>query len=985
VDITWNSYTNKILAEIDNEAFFLNELKNIRRRGIEAKAECPFKHLHDSQTDHNPSLTVNLAKGIYYCNTCHSKGNVHTMYKAIYNCSSEEAWFQLGDALRIPRPDGTKPFRPEIDSGLARFYHNELMKLTGPIRQILREKRGLTDETLQRFQLGWDGERLTIPIYNEFNELVNFRRYKWNSNEDQIKVLNYVDELQNSYGEVRIFNIDRVVDNEVDYIVWTEGELDAIIAEQYGFYAACATAGAGTWKPEWSRLFRGKNKVIIMQDNDDAGRIATSKLCNRLYHIIDVYTVNWPPDFPAKGDITDFFVKLQMGPEDFQHLIDTATKYADITVDRIADESAAIEVHLSHSANAEYYGQRIKVPVMVSGKDSTPYLCPKTFVVKCGELAGENNKKCINCSLAKYAGEITRTLCSSDEDLQKLIKCTEKQRDAVIFDILQVNPKCKDVKITIVDYMNIEELRLIPKAEANFGFSKEQEYVVRAGYYIGKDIQTNKKYTLVGYLWANPTNQIASLVFDKSYPEKDVISEFELNEETIEHLKLFQKSEDKTVHEMFETIHQDLERNITYVWERRNVAFGIDLVYHTALSFYLQDQHIKRGWGELLIIGDSGQAKTTIVEKLMTHYRLGDLHSGESSRRTGLVYSLQQANKRWFLVWGAFPLNDGGLIAIDELSGLSENELAEMSDVRSSGIAKSTGVVTAETSSRTRAIYISNPRNGRQINSEPYGVLAVAKLMGKSEDVRRLDLAISVASGDIDPALVNRTIEEVPTVPHIFTSDACNTRVLWAWSRRPENIIFTKEATATILKYATEMGKKYSSKVPIVEAADQRLKIARLSIAAAACVVSTNETFEEVIVLPEHVEFVVNFMQQQYDAKSFGYDKLSIQEALASDESEDKLQVLRAKYAKLPLMDLNTTAKILLELSYFNTNTLNDYLGLETTDLKVLMKFLTNNYLIEKATHNYRKLPLGKTFFEDLVNKPLTKEEIKTTRVNTEY
>ena len=120
----------------------------------------------------------------------------------------------------------------------------------------------------------------------------------------------------------------------------------------------------------------------------------------------------------------------------------------------------------------------------------------------------------------------------------------------------------------------------------------------------------------------------------------------------------------------------------------------------------------------------------------MHHYRLGELHSGESSRRTGLVYNMQQNNKRWFLVWGAFPLNDGGLIAIDELSGLSEEDLAILSDVRSSGIAKATGVITAETTSRTRAIYISNPRNGRPLNSETYGVNAVLKLMGKAEDVQ---------------------------------------------------------------------------------------------------------------------------------------------------------------------------------------------------------------------------------------------------------
>ena len=264
----------------------------------------------------------------------------------------------------------------------------------------------------------------------------------------------------------------------------------------------------------------------------------------------------------------------------------------------------------------------------------------------------------------------------------------------------------------------------------------------------------------------------------------------------------------------------------------------MDLVYHTPISFMFQEQQVKRGWGECLIIGDSGQAKTTVVERLMAHYRCGELLSGESTKRTGLVYSIQQTGSKssWSLIWGAMPLNDGGLLTVDELSGMSEDDLAKMSDVRSSGIAKATGVVTAETTSRTRMIFISNPRNGRQLKAESYGVMSILKLFGKAEDVRRLDFAVAVASGEVDADIVNRNISDMPVVEHRYTSDLCNTRVLWAWSRRPDNIVFTQEAAIKILELASKMGKKYSSRIPLVEPADQRIKIARLSASAAACI-----------------------------------------------------------------------------------------------------------------------------------------------------
>ncbi len=978
----WSEYTNRILAEIDNEAFFLNELKNVQRRGQEVKAECPFKELHESQTDNNPSLTVNLAKGVYYCNSCHSKGNIHTMYKTLYGLSNEEAWFQLGDALKIPRPDGSKPTRPEIDVGLIQEYHQRLMNLTGPIRDMLKERRGLTDETLKRFQLGWDGERITIPVYDEYNTLVNFRRYKWNSNEDQWKVLNYVDEYNNAYGEVRIFGIDRVIDDTVDYIVWSEGEMDRICCEQHGFPTACPTSGAGTWKAEWTKLFRNKKRVYLAQDNDEAGRNATKKLCEKLYRVVDVYTINWPENFPVKGDITDFFTKCGQTSEDFQNLLDNATKYVDPSLadNRVADENEAAEVHLSDSSEAGFVGKRIRVPVMVSGKDSTPYLCPKTLKASCGDASDAEARKCQHCNLALNGGEMMKTMTSADKDLMKLIKCTEKQQQAVIYEILGINQKCDKSRVEILEYMNLEELRMIPKAESNFGFSKEHEYVVRTGYYVGNSLKTNKRYTMAGYMQPDPNSQYANYVFDKAYPEKDLISDFELNEEAIEQLKMFQLKPGQSVYDKFQEIHTDLERNVTFIWERRNVAIAVDLIYHTVLNFYFQEQYVKRGWGELLIIGDSGQAKTTIVERLMNHYRLGELHSGESSRRTGLVYSMQQTNKRWFLVWGAFPLNDGGLLTIDELSGLSEDDLAVMSDVRSSGIAKATGVITAETTSRTRAIYISNPRNGRQLNSETYGVSAVLKLFGKAEDVRRLDLAMSVASGDVDPELVNKSLRDISPVPHVYTSDLCNTRVLWAWSRRPDDVQITDEATQRILELATKMGAKYSSTIPIVEAADQRLKIARLAVAAAACVVSTDKTFQKVIVKPEHVDFVVNFMEELYTSKSFGYDKLSEQNKATSDTSDTSISKLRALFLTLPMTDSNEMAKILYQLPYFSRATLEDYTGLSKDDLRMLLKYMTNNHLVDKFKGDYRRLPLGTALFENLVEHPITQAEINEAR-----
>lgn len=899
------------------------------------------------------------------------------MYKYIYSTSNEQAWFELGDALKIERPNSTKPARPDIDIDLVSEYHQALMNLTGPIRDVLRERRGFTDETLVRFQLGWDGERVTIPIYDEFNTLVNFRRYKWNSNEDQWKLLNFVDDLGNTYGEVRIFGMENLVNEDIEEVVWSEGETDRILAEQYGFPTACPTSGAGSWKPEWARFFRNKKRVYIAQDNDEAGRNAAKKIAKKLSRVTEPYIVQWPDEFPHKGDITDYFMKAKLTKDDFRKLLDDAEPYIDpLLANAIEEDVEAKDVHLVDSAKADLYGKRIQVPIMVSGKDTTPYIVPKRIRANSD---GEGGKGCKNCAVCAHGGEMVMELSAVNKDIMKLINVSEKQQRQAIVDMMGINPKCSGLEITIEEYMNIEEIRMIPKAEANFGFSKEHEYVVRTGYSIGSKLKTNSRYNMIGYMYPDPVTQHATYMFDKALPEKDLISDFEMSDDIYEQLKIFQRAEGQSVEEKFNEIHTDLERNITFVWERRDVAMAVDLVYHTALNFYFQNQYVKRGWGELLIVGDSGQAKTTLVERLMAHYRLGELHSGESSKRTGLVYSIQQSNKRWFLVWGAFPLNDGGLLVLDELSGVSEDDLAVMSDVRSSGIAKSTGVITAETTARTRAIYISNPRNGRPLNTETHGVNAVLKLFGKTEDVRRLDLAMAVASGDVDPEVVNKHVDAMPDVLHKYTSDACNLRVLWAWSRRPEQIKFSDAASNAILKHATTMGKKYSSKIPIVEAADQRIKIARLAVSAAACMFSTDDG-ENLLVTEEHVDFVVDFMNRIYSTKSLGYDKLSEIDKVQTDTSDTNIDSLVSKFLVLPLMDHNETVDILYGLAYFNRNTLEDYTGLPRDELKVLLKFLTNNHLVEKIRGDYRRFPLGTEFLEYLRANRVTKKQVEEAR-----
>ena len=931
---------------------------------MELKSQCPFKHLHAAGQDSNPSFTVNLDRGVYFCNACGSKGNVHTFYTAFYDVSKQDAWYAFGDALNIDRPTDADS-RLGIDPGLPAQWHKALMESTGTIRDILRDKRGLTDETLERYLIGWDGERVTIPIYDEFSALVNVRRYKWNSYEDNTKMINYMDEVMNRYGEDRIFGVEHLVDDAIEEVVWCEGEWDRIIAEQNEIKACTATAGANNFMTEWLKLLRKKKRIFIAYDNDDAGRLATQYLVENLRKDVELWVIDWPATFMDKGDVTDIFTKDKISKEEFMALFKPVEEAEDAPI-----------IPLAYSSNAKYAGRRLKIPVLIAGKESAPYVVPMSVCISCSETDKEK-KVCETCALVTKK-RIDIQMTSTTPLLLKLVDVTDMIQRDTLKKIVGCNPKCPYSDYKVLEYGNLETIHMIPKADANFGFSLRQEYVARSGYLIGSNIPTNKRYTMIGYMHADPRSQKATYIFDKVVPEKDLLDELEITPELHENLKIFQCAEGQNVTQKFEEIHADLERNVTYIWNRKKVAYAVDLVYHTAISFTFQEQPVKRGWAECLIIGDSGQAKTTLVERLMVHYKSGELLSGESAKRTGLIYSIQQSGSKsqWTLMWGAMPLNDGGLLTIDELSGMPEDDLAKMSDVRSSGIAKATGVVTAETTSRTRIIFISNPRNGRQLKAENYGVSAILKLFGKAEDVRRLDFAVAVTSGEVESNIVNRSTSDMPVVEHVYTTDLCKARVMWAWSRRPEQVIFTPEATTAILNAAEAMGNRYTSRIPLVEPADQRLKIARLAVSAAACVYSTDDG-TNIVIKPEHVLFVVEYLYSIYDSKSLGYDRFSADEFENSDTTDAAMMRLRRDFLAIPFAsrDFMEVIKALYQMPYFNRNTLEDATGLERDELKDLIYFLHSNSIIEKAGADYKRTPVGLTFVESLLMDQPTIEE----------
>lgn len=326
------------------------------------------------------------------------------------------------------------------------------------------------------------------------------------------------------------------------------------------------------------------------------------------------------------------------------------------------------------------------------------------------------------------------------------------------------------------------------------------------------------------------------------------------------------------IDQKFSEIYDDLEQNIVRVWGRRDILVALDLVYHSVLGFFFQDVFISRGYLELLVIGDSGQAKTETVKKLRNHYELGEIISGETASRTGLVYSIQENQRRRFLQWGAVPLNDRRLLIIDEFSGVAPEEVENMSSLRASGIAEVNRSIKSKTASRTRLIFLSNSRDGRMLSEYQCGVEAIDKLFSKKEDIRRLDFAVTVASSEVPTSEINR--KHKSSVTHKYLGRDCRSLILWAWSRKPKQIIFLDSTTDKILEVAGSISKEYHASIPLVEPADMRIKLARLSAALAARLHSSGDG-ENLVVLPEHTTWILGFLNRIYRKPSMAYNLYS--------------------------------------------------------------------------------------------------------------
>lgn len=191
-------------------------------------------------------------------------------------------------------------------------YHRQLLR--SPEGMAWHQARGLSEETIRKFRLGWISEPLSaaavrlvgsavIPYVTLSGRVVELRVRKMDGKPKYLR-------LDHDFPiplltKIHLFNARHAMPSpRTNEVFIVEGEYDCMIAVQSGLRAV-AVPGALNWNSVWTNLL-SESKVKIAFDGDNGGREGIVSLSRELASKrIDAETV----DLPEGKDLTDLWLE----------------------------------------------------------------------------------------------------------------------------------------------------------------------------------------------------------------------------------------------------------------------------------------------------------------------------------------------------------------------------------------------------------------------------------------------------------------------------------------------------------------------------------------------------------------------------------------------------------------------------------------------------------------------------------------------------
>lgn len=343
----------------------VSDYVRLRRAGKNWLGLCPF---HE---DKKPSFNVEPVRGIYKCFACGKGGNVFTFLMELNGWTFPETVRNLAANLGIEIPEDTRDRQQYGEHerlaaavrDAAQFYHDILLSESGLAARAYFRKRGLTDETIERFQLGYSPDdweqllkrlgqsgysqqeldragliikregrtsyydrfrgRAMFPIFTATGRVVGFGARRMKEDPNQPKYINSPDSPIYHKSSV-LYGLFQAKDaiRRSGVALMVEGYLDVISLHQAGVQTAIATCGTAMANEHAELIGRYCSRVVLIFDSDKAGQSATERGIDVLLRKgLDVSVLRLPD-----GEDPDTFVH-KFGAKEFETRVEKSISF----------------------------------------------------------------------------------------------------------------------------------------------------------------------------------------------------------------------------------------------------------------------------------------------------------------------------------------------------------------------------------------------------------------------------------------------------------------------------------------------------------------------------------------------------------------------------------------------------------------------------------------------------------------------------------
>ena len=308
-------YSENLIEEVrskSNIADVVSGYVKLQKKGNTYFGLCPF---HNEKT---PSFSVTPGKQMYYCFGCGAGGDVFSFLMKYENFTFGEAMETLAKQVGVELPE--QEYSPqmkresdrkgqllEVNKEAGKYYYMLLRSDHGKRALEYFKKRGLSDETMRRFGLGYS-DKFSDDLYHylkkkgyedellkdsgliTYDERRGGRDKFWNRAMFPImdvrgKVIGFggrvMGEGEPKYlnsKETIVFDKSRILyglnfarTTKEQYLLLCEGYMDVIALHQAGFTNAVASLGTAFTSQHAMLLKRYVKEVILVYDSDEAG------------------------------------------------------------------------------------------------------------------------------------------------------------------------------------------------------------------------------------------------------------------------------------------------------------------------------------------------------------------------------------------------------------------------------------------------------------------------------------------------------------------------------------------------------------------------------------------------------------------------------------------------------------------------------------------------------------------------------------------